>query len=99
MYINMHIHIYIQTFARSFVVSYEEYGTIKTHPLKPGGDDIPVTNANRHEYVQQYIKYLLEDSIALQVALSTCLCSHACAHVHEFMCPHTAVLLHMCPHR
>ena len=55
-----------ETFARTFVVSYEEYGTVKTHPLKPGGDDTPVTNQNRHEYVELYIQYLLEDSISLQ---------------------------------
>ena len=96
MYINMHIHIYIQTFARSFVVSYEEYGTVKTHPLTPGGDDIPVTNANRHEYVQQYIKYLLEDSIALQVAHAYAVTP---ARMYAFMCLHTAVLLYMCPHK
>mmetsp|Transcript_50050 Transcript_50050/g.73512 ORF Transcript_50050/g.73512 Transcript_50050/m.73512 type:complete len:293 (-) Transcript_50050:52-930(-) len=55
-----------ETFARSFVVSYEEYGTVKTLALKPGGDDIAVTNDSRHEYVELYIKYLLEDSIAQQ---------------------------------
>jgi hypothetical protein len=52
------------------VVSYEEYGMVKTHALKPGGDDIPVTNHNRHEYVQLYINYLLEDSISQQVSPS-----------------------------
>jgi len=52
------------------VVSYEEYGSVKTLPLKPGGDDIAVTNENREEYVQLYIKYLLEDSIAQQVQLA-----------------------------
>ena len=50
-------------------MSYEEYGTVKTHALKPGGDDIAVTNENRDEYVDLYIKYLLQDSIAQQVCL------------------------------
>ena len=63
----IYIYIFPQTFARSMVVSYEEYGMVKTHALKPGGDDIPVTNHNRQEYVQLYINYLLEDSISQQV--------------------------------
>ena len=74
-FICIHICIFIywmrQTFARSFVVSYEEYGTVKTLALKPGGDDIAVTNDSRHEYVELYIKYLLEDSISQQVG---CVC-------------------------
>ena len=53
-------------FARTFVVDYEEYGTVKTTELKPGGDSIPVTESNREEYVDLYVKWLLVDSIEAQ---------------------------------
>jgi hypothetical protein len=57
---------YVQVFQRTFVVDYEEYGAIKTHPLKRGGENMMVTKANRDEYVQLYVKWLLEDSIGAQ---------------------------------
>jgi hypothetical protein len=53
-------------FARTFVVDYEEYGTVKTTELVPGGDSIPVTKSNREEYVDLYVKWLLVDSIEAQ---------------------------------
>ena len=39
---------------------------MRTHALKPGGADIPVTAHNRQEYVDLYTKWILHDSIALQ---------------------------------
>jgi len=53
-------------FARTFVADYDEYGTIKTIELCPGGANISVTEANREEYVELYVKWLLEDSIQAQ---------------------------------
>ena len=47
-------------------VSYEEFGEAKAFDLQPNGGDIPVTTANREEYVRLYVNYLLQDSIATQ---------------------------------
>eukprot|EP00164_Ancoracysta_twista_P004501 GFYU01006067.1.p1 GENE.GFYU01006067.1~~GFYU01006067.1.p1 ORF type:complete len:841 (-),score=152.56 GFYU01006067.1:99-2621(-) len=54
------------TFCRTFTVDQEIYGQIRTVELKKNGDDIPVTNSNRMEYVSLYVKYLLDDSIEQQ---------------------------------
>eukprot|EP00009_Paramoeba_aestuarina_P002693 CAMPEP_0201515566 /NCGR_PEP_ID=MMETSP0161_2-20130828/7096_1 /ASSEMBLY_ACC=CAM_ASM_000251 /TAXON_ID=180227 /ORGANISM="Neoparamoeba aestuarina, Strain SoJaBio B1-5/56/2" /LENGTH=342 /DNA_ID=CAMNT_0047912423 /DNA_START=718 /DNA_END=1743 /DNA_ORIENTATION=+ len=53
-------------FCRTFEVSIEAFGETNTHPLKPGGSDIPLTNANRNEYVDLYAKHILADSIERQ---------------------------------
>lgn len=45
---------------------YESFGETKYHPLKPDGANIAVTNQNRQEYVDLYLKWLLEDSVAPQ---------------------------------
>eukprot|EP00966_Prymnesium_polylepis_P034151 793890-Prymnesium_polylepis.2 len=37
-------------------VSYEEFGETKTCDLMENGGDVPVTEANRHEYVALYAK-------------------------------------------
>lgn len=47
-------------------VSYEEFGETKTFDLMVDGENIPVTAANKAEYVSLYVKYLLEDSIKRQ---------------------------------
>ena len=47
-------------------VSFDEFGEAKTYDLVENGGEIAVTGANRKEYVQLYVKYLLEDSIARQ---------------------------------
>ncbi|KAF9559899.1 hypothetical protein EC968_006422 [Mortierella alpina] len=44
-------------FMREFEISYEHLGQVTTIPLVPGGQDIPVTNANREEYVKAYIEH------------------------------------------
>jgi hypothetical protein len=54
------------TFARDFTISYESYGEHKLIELKPNGANIPVTNENRHEFVDLYVEYVLEKSIAKQ---------------------------------
>lgn len=53
-------------FCLTFQTEHDMFGERVVYDLKPGGEDIPVTNANRKEYVDLYVKYLLEDSIAPQ---------------------------------
>jgi ubiquitin-protein ligase E3 A len=54
------------TFARDFTYSYESYGEMKVVELKENGANIPVTNANRVEFVQLYVDYVLSKSIKKQ---------------------------------
>ncbi|KAL0940971.1 HECT-domain-containing protein [Colletotrichum truncatum] len=55
-----------ETFQLDFVVDVEKYGTIVQVPLCPGGERKPVTNANKWEYVNLYVRYLLETAVARQ---------------------------------
>jgi len=55
-----------ETFGTTFQVTYDVFGERRTHNLKENGDQIPLTNANREEYVALYIKWALEDSIRRQ---------------------------------
>ncbi|KAJ3358534.1 hypothetical protein GGF32_000312 [Allomyces javanicus] len=50
-------------FMRSFDVSVAAYGAVRTVELKPGGSNIPVTNANRHEYVALYVDWVCRKSV------------------------------------
>jgi len=54
------------TFLQHFIVTYEVFGASKTVELKSGGKDIPLTNANRQEYVQLYVEWALEKGIYKQ---------------------------------
>ncbi|KAI1852693.1 hypothetical protein JX266_002234 [Neoarthrinium moseri] len=54
------------TFCLDFVVEVEKYGARTQVPLCRGGDRKPVTNANRREYVDLYVKYLLDESVKRQ---------------------------------
>ncbi|KAI1439009.1 HECT-domain-containing protein [Xylaria sp. CBS 124048] len=54
------------TFCLDFVVDVERYGTRTRVPLCPGGETRMVTNANRKEYVDLYVRYLLDTSIVRQ---------------------------------
>ncbi|XP_046990929.1 probable E3 ubiquitin-protein ligase HECTD2 [Schistocerca americana] len=47
----------------SFQVSLEEYGEVKTYKLKDDGENIPVTNENRQEYVNLYMDWILNAAI------------------------------------
>lgn len=51
----------------TFQITYESFGEMKTYELKPGGSTIPLTKENREEYVDLYVKYLLEDSVDKQI--------------------------------
>jgi len=56
-----------ETFLRTFTVSYETmFGETKTVELKKDGAKIPLTNENRKEYVDLYVAWELEISIAKQ---------------------------------
>ena len=38
-------------------MEHEAYGAVRTHELKKGGKDIPVTESNKREYVRLYVNY------------------------------------------
>lgn len=52
-----------EDFCMTFQVSVEEFGAVKTHTLKENGEDIPVTNDNREEYVELYVNLILNKAI------------------------------------
>eukprot|EP00192_Tetraselmis_astigmatica_P000681 CAMPEP_0117695176 /NCGR_PEP_ID=MMETSP0804-20121206/27995_1 /TAXON_ID=1074897 /ORGANISM="Tetraselmis astigmatica, Strain CCMP880" /LENGTH=1085 /DNA_ID=CAMNT_0005509221 /DNA_START=121 /DNA_END=3379 /DNA_ORIENTATION=- len=52
-----------EVFARNFEVEYDCYGEMRAMELVEGGSSKPVTNANRHEYVELYTKWALNDSV------------------------------------
>ncbi|CAI2170422.1 1132_t:CDS:10 [Funneliformis geosporum] len=54
------------TFCRDFVGEYEAFGELQRIPLLPDGQNLPVTNANREEYVDRYVNFVLNESIAKQ---------------------------------
>ena len=54
------------TFCQDFVAHVERYGKTTPVLLCPNGDKRPVTNANRREFVDLYIRFLLESSVARQ---------------------------------
>ncbi|XP_002985532.2 probable E3 ubiquitin-protein ligase HERC4 [Selaginella moellendorffii] len=49
-----------------FEVSYDCFGETKTHELIPNGSSVQVTGENKQRYVDLYVNYLLETSIATQ---------------------------------
>lgn len=55
-----------ETFCRDFVIETERYGEKVEIPLCPGGDKRAVTNANRKEFVDMYIRYMLDTAVARQ---------------------------------
>lgn len=55
-----------ETFCLDFVVQIERYGERLVIPLRPGGETRPVTNSNRREYVDLYVKYLLDTAVSRQ---------------------------------
>ena len=54
------------TFCQDFTAVVERYGQRTTIPLCHNGDKRPVTNANRKEFVDLYVRYLLDASVARQ---------------------------------
>lgn len=54
------------TFGLDFAIDIDKYGTTVNVPLCMGGERKPVTNANRREYVDLYVLYLLDTSVKRQ---------------------------------
>ncbi|KAI8870224.1 HECT-domain-containing protein, partial [Ramicandelaber brevisporus] len=46
-------------FGRNFVMEYDHFGEMVTQPLVHGGESIPLTLANRQEYVNLYVEMVL----------------------------------------
>lgn len=53
-------------FCLDFAIDVDKYGSRVRVPLCPGGDTKMVTNANRREYVDLYVRYLLDTSVSRQ---------------------------------
>lgn len=53
-------------FCATFAIDYEIFGQHRTVELKEGGGSVTVTNANRGEYVDLYVDYVLNKSIQRQ---------------------------------
>lgn len=56
------------TYCWDFVVETDRYGERVRHQLCPDGDTRPLTNKNRHEFVDLYVRYLLDTSVDRQFA-------------------------------
>jgi len=54
------------TFCLDFVIDTERYGVVEKVTLCPGGENRAVTNANRKEYVDLYVRYLLDAAVTRQ---------------------------------
>ncbi len=54
------------TFSLDFVIETERYGTSTAVPLCDRGERRPVTNSNRREYVDLYVRYILDTSVKRQ---------------------------------
>lgn len=55
-----------ETFCRDFVAEVSYYGTTAEVPLCDGGQKRAVTNANRAEFVDLYVRFLLDTQVARQ---------------------------------
>ena len=54
------------TFCLDFVVDTDRYGVVEKMVLCPGGERRAVTNANRGEYVDLYVRHLLDTAVTRQ---------------------------------
>ncbi|KAL1632937.1 putative E3 ubiquitin-protein ligase [Neofusicoccum ribis] len=54
------------TFCRDFVAEIERYGVVQEVPLCKNGANRPVTNENRKEFVDLYVRYFLDTAVARQ---------------------------------
>ncbi|KAG0153278.1 hypothetical protein PDIDSM_5128 [Penicillium digitatum] len=55
-----------ETFCYDFVAQVDRYGEIISVPLCSNGENRPVTNSNRREFVDLYVHYLLDTAVARQ---------------------------------
>lgn len=54
------------TYCRDFVIPVERFGIITNVPLVANGENKAVTNTNRQEFVDAYVRYLLDVAVARQ---------------------------------
>ncbi|KAF2238313.1 HECT-domain-containing protein [Viridothelium virens] len=54
------------TFALDFVATLDRYGSPETISLIPHGASTPVTHANRHAFVDAYVRHLLDTAVSRQ---------------------------------
>ncbi|CAD5116540.1 DgyrCDS5419 [Dimorphilus gyrociliatus] len=55
-----------EVFYLNWAVNREEWGEMKTIPLCPNGENIPVTQENKKAYVEAYTNYIFNDSVKEQ---------------------------------
>jgi len=56
-----------EDFDLDFQITYDYYETKETFDLVPQGSNIPVTEANKDEYIRLYLEYLLKNSVEIQI--------------------------------
>lgn len=56
----------LEAYDRTFQVEFESFGQTFQHDLVSDGANIPLTNANRGEFVKEYLKFYFTSSIAKQ---------------------------------
>eukprot|EP00953_Heterococcus_sp_UTEX-ZZ885_P000529 810-Heterococcus_DN1.PRE.2 len=95
-------------FCRTFEVEWQDLGVAHKTELKPNGASLPVTAANKDEYVALYISWLLSNSnVAIAALYYECSCANAKLttlqhHLTLRLCHATAscttttLLLHYC---
>jgi len=52
-----------EVFTLNFEVTREVFGEFRVHPLKAGGENIPVTQENKNEFVELYVDLVLNKSV------------------------------------
>ncbi|KAM5442831.1 putative E3 ubiquitin-protein ligase [Microsporum ferrugineum] len=55
-----------ETFCQDFVIQVERYGEMIQIPLCPGGEKKQVTNDNRREFVDLYVRYIIDGAVSRQ---------------------------------
>lgn len=55
-----------ETYCRDFVAEVERYGSTEVVPLCTNGANRPVTNSNRQEFVELYVRFLLDSHVTRQ---------------------------------
>ncbi|KAG0000763.1 putative E3 ubiquitin-protein ligase HTD2 [Entomortierella chlamydospora] len=56
----------LEAYDRTFQIEYKSLGQTYQHDLVPNGSSIPLTNANRSEFIKEYLRFLFTTSIAKQ---------------------------------
>ncbi|KAG0245013.1 putative E3 ubiquitin-protein ligase HTD2 [Mortierella sp. GBA43] len=55
-----------EAYDRTFQIEYESLGQTYQHDLVPNGAAIPLTNANRSEFIKEYLKFYFTTSVSKQ---------------------------------